>query len=192
MLPADIGLEALDKAFWDAQRISGYKKKKTKSRVSTFKHRNNNNNISVSSVSTGQVKFQRRQLSNDATHQRFSSEPWSVKVRLLFVRFMSSVKDVLAQHIEFVLQFLFDLIQQSRLSEVLLVLRCVRQSSWYNKECSSWRLPFYVLLETTQEAIRQGWSNSIITVPLCTRSFVPKLEEEQKKMALAKYIHLNT
>ena len=85
------------------------------------------------------------------------------------------------------MQFLFDLLQEHRLSEVLLVLRCMRQSSVHVLACSEWRLPFYVLLETTQEAIRQGWAGSTALVPLCTASFVPTLSDEEKRLALEKY-----
>jgi hypothetical protein len=184
-------LEAKSDAFWNAQLqiYPNFKRNKTKqrihSRVTKFaRSHKTNTSISMQYLDTNKRNTLKKKKS---TMQRFATEPWSMDVRTLFIRFMSSVQMVQSKHIEFVLQYLFDLVLESRLSDVLLVLRCVRQSSCYNKLCSGWRLPFYIILETIQETIRQGWSRSITTAPLCTNSFVPKLVMKEKQEALEKY-----
>jgi hypothetical protein len=194
VLPPDIGLEASSDAFWKAQRLSNYKQKKKSNRrlphVPFFAEDSRSGAVSSSRSHKEEphLKLTRKtgMMMVPDIQQRFSLETfWSRETRKLLVDFMSNVKVVQSSHIEFVLQYLFELLRKRRLCEVLLVLRCVRSCSHHIAECASWRLPFYVLLATAQEAIRQGHAGSV--APLCTASFVPTLSQAEQREALALY-----
>ena len=195
VLPADIGLEFRNNpdAMFRAQHYSirknnnhhnrnRNKRKRYVAKVPSF-----NEQIPQPIEAEAHLKLKKQKRTNGLQNSKnyFSNAPWSKETRSLFVTFMSTVESVEPLHIEFVLQYLFDLLQQKRMSEIILILRCIRSTSCYHEKCFSWKYPFYILLETIQEGIRSGCcvAGGNVAV-LCTASFVPKLSVEEKNVAL--------
>ena len=117
------------------------------------------------------------------SYRFFEREPW-MKLRGRFLDYMRSEDQISPRHIREMILFFGDMLKdRTRTDEILRALRCMRQASCFDKHCTNWRLPFYVILETVQEALATGWAGGAVRGKLNVDGIVPPLSNEERDSA---------